>query len=407
MKPRFIILTAALALFPLLAVGIQSGQNLYLVTAMPTPHSSLHLPSVVWRLKNDKITPVAELTDSDHGSNFVKMDHDRRLLIIGTPNEYPQNLVVMNMDAPTSPRTVPVTVPPSGLISGFFLSNAKGLIFSVVALDDKRPNQNTLLGMDLSTGASIDLPWDSYVGLRRDGTWEPGDGSTGDFEVNVKDGKLIAHHGGSSDIDLGILAKGLAPEPEFFSMMINTDAMLVLDRISVRGYRPPLPQGRTQLEIYDRSTQKWNTEFFKGGGTSYRAFNEWLFVNEADVKRKFDQPVDRASDDRQSIGGEKRQRVLNPKARMDNQVTIDEAFKDNSRVFDGSVELLNIRTGKHYTLNTGQGDTEVLLIDGTTVYYRVNDSLYRAQMGPGTLQGATEILRDENIQLAHWAFLGR
>lgn len=47
----------------------------------------------------------------------------------------------------------------------------------------------------------------------------------------------------------------------------------------------------------------------------------------------------------------------------------------------------------------------MVLVDGTSIYYRVNDTLYRAEIGRSTIQNSVEIVRDENIQLAHWAFL--
>jgi hypothetical protein len=51
----------------------------------------------------------------------------------------------------------------------------------------------------------------------------------------------------------------------------------------------------------------------------------------------------------------------------------------------GELSLFNIRTDKKYTIDTGQGDSEILLIDGETVYYRVNDSVYKARIGAAAI----------------------
>ena len=84
---------------------------------------------------------------------------------------------------------------------------------------------------------------------------------------------------------------------------------------------------------------------------------------------------------------------------------VDAIFSVSASYFPGIVHLYDTRTKAKYTLATGQGDTEILLVSGSTVYYRVNDSLYRGQLGRNTIQNAVEILQDNNLQLAHWAFL--
>jgi len=67
--------------------------------------------------------------------------------------------------------------------------------------------------------------------------------------VSLKDNKLVVR-AGKVDIDLGIAPpKNLLPEPEFFSLIVNTDDLLVLERLSTLGKGPPEPKGRMQLEI--------------------------------------------------------------------------------------------------------------------------------------------------------------
>lgn len=59
-----------------------------------------------------------------------------------------------------------------------------------------------------------------------------------------------------------------------------------------------------------------------------------------------------------------------------------------------------------YQIKTGEGDSEVLLVDGDEVYYRVNQTLYRATLGTSRVEHPTQILSDETVQLSHWAFIG-
>ncbi len=68
---------------------------------------------------------------------------------------------------------------------------------------------------------------------------------------------------------------------------------------------------------------------------------------------------------------------------------------------------MDTRTGKTWQIATNQGDSEPLLVNGTTAYYRVNDRILKAelqqngQVGPPALLAQSDELRD-----AHWAFLG-
>jgi hypothetical protein len=64
-----------------------------------------------------------------------------------------------------------------------------------------------------------------------------------------------------------------------------------------------------------------------------------------------------------------------------------------------------VATDRHYTITTNQGDSEIILVDNDTVYYRVSNRLYSAPI-PATSIGAAKLLAtDELIRDAHWAFL--
>jgi hypothetical protein len=81
---------------------------------------------------------------------------------------------------------------------------------------------------------------------------------------------------------------------------------------------------------------------------------------------------------------------------------------DRSRdVYPGRLHIYDARNGQLYTIDTKQGDSEVLLIEDGTVYYRISDQLYSAVItengiGSGRLLAASDIIRD-----VHWAFVKR
>jgi len=53
---------------------------------------------------------------------------------------------------------------------------------------------------------------------------------------------------------------------------------------------------------------------------------------------------------------------------------------------------------------TNQGDSEVILVEGGTVYYRASDRLYSAVITEAGLGPARLLVAGEAIRDAHWAF---
>ena len=80
-------------------------------------------------------------------------------------------------------------------------------------------------------------------------------------------------------------------------------------------------------------------------------------------------------------------------------------FHSSRFVFPGHLFLYDVSTEHLYTIDTHQGDSEILLVEDRVVYYRASDRLYSATitetgLTPGRLLATSEVIRD-----AHWAFL--
>lgn len=82
----------------------------------------------------------------------------------------------------------------------------------------------------------------------------------------------------------------------------------------------------------------------------------------------------------------------------------------------GKLVLQNLSDGRKFTLSTGQDDSEIIAIraDGEMLY-RVNDSIYSAEIvpasiatGPGgdRITDSRLIVRDVDVPQVHWAFWG-
>jgi hypothetical protein len=64
-------------------------------------------------------------------------------------------------------------------------------------------------------------------------------------------------------------------------------------------------------------------------------------------------------------------------------------------------------TGRLYQIRTNQGDSAILLIEGTKIYYRVNDQILSAPIQGNAVGSPTLLARDEELRDAHWAFTDR
>jgi hypothetical protein len=85
--------------------------------------------------------------------------------------------------------------------------------------------------------------------------------------------------------------------------------------------------------------------------------------------------------------------------------SMSEQFKDLPYVLPGKLDLYDVATEKMYHIDTNQGDSEILLVDNNTVYYRVSNRLYSAAIGKDSLEPAKLLSTSESIRDVHWAFL--
>jgi hypothetical protein len=74
-------------------------------------------------------------------------------------------------------------------------------------------------------------------------------------------------------------------------------------------------------------------------------------------------------------------------------------------VFPGKLHLYDMEHDRSYTISTGQGDSEILLVEGGTVYYRVADSIYGASIGETALGPPRLIAKSEILGDAPLAFI--
>jgi hypothetical protein len=347
---------------------------------------------------------VRNLVDESDGATSIITDHDRRLVAIGVGDVSfgTKRVSVLRMDAPSEPRTITVAFYPQ-----FFCSRPSGSV-QACGIGMVEP-KGRLWGLDLtdsiSPSAAVLLPLSEYQNVHTDGFWSPAD-LMPSIDLYLQNGRLLFQVGGST-ADLGI------PAPPELKVGSNDRLILDLanDEMFVVGlYGPATSPGPGTLEshkfyTYDKKNGTWQTATFNGAVPSVRGFGYWMAFPEAGRKRAIG-AYEEARVEPVSPGAASRVKVLNPKTSQRNQTSIETLFKTVPYYFSGGLHLYNIQTHQNFTIQTGDGDSEILLVDGSTVYYRVNDALYTAQIGQTQIENTQLVVRDDSVQLSHWAFMG-
>ncbi len=80
-------------------------------------------------------------------------------------------------------------------------------------------------------------------------------------------------------------------------------------------------------------------------------------------------------------------------------------FADSPYVYPGRLHIFDSDTGEIFTIDTDEADSEILLIDNGTIYYRTSDELYAAPLTTRGIGRARLLTTNDVIAHAHWAFV--
>jgi len=165
--------------------------------------------------------------------------------------------------------------------------------------------------------------------------------------------------------------------------------------------------GYHNVELYNSEKNQWKTQTFPGryrGGK--RVFGEWLSGYAAySHQYGYIQKI------------EKFGAIPGLKYRLEQSIygntIFDQRAKELQLFPEGILYLYNMKTFKYIewdALENGehQGDSEILLVQDDTVYYRINDKIYSAAILNGEKLGeATLLVEDPRVPDVHWAFLSK
>jgi len=388
--------------------------QLYLVTGYTTRNGPQKVASNLFRVDTigHTLNLVAELVDGKIGSLSTNVDHERRVVaVMSGANE----AVAFSMGDPAVTLRFPIPHDGSQTLASIVDLPRGDVALAIETLLSS--GRQSLFGINLApfdqAARPRELAWETYQSARTEGWWTPGDEKRygGAIELWVKNGKAISYQSISfsdkrnNEVELAVPIPREAvsqTDGRTWGILVNNDEIYVLLRLFDQSLGGAGAGGKITLYIYDKKTRMWHTEEFDGELSSFRGFGSWIAVNQTEANYMVVNGVSQPKPDvKESPGKAQRQQILDPEDSYRDQEPIDSLF---GNYFPGVIHLYDVRSGKRYRIDTGQGDSEVLLVDGNTIYYRVNDILYRAEIGASAIQNPIQIARDRNVQLAHWTF---
>lgn len=185
------------------------------------------------------------------------------------------------------------------------------------------------------------------------------------------------------------------------SIVINTSDMFVFSISNSHTNEKNI--GSSELAILDKKSNLWFRHQLKGNcDYMMRSFDKWLAGTVYSNNKIFDEKGRlTGSIQRVSPGKEKRRKKATKTG-----MPIDYRFDYFGVYSPGILYLLNSETRNYIEWSTGQGDSEILLVERNIVYYRVSDEIYKADIQGGKKLGKIQlVLKSELVPDIHWGFL--
>jgi len=191
----------------------------------------------------------------------------------------------------------------------------------------------------------------------------------------------------------------LTPRNGQYVVIINVSNYLILQG-KTRTFNGSTCKG--QYLIYDKDKKEWSSKDFKGSYPTLRTYGDWFAGVVVDDIRDLPENIKRIP-----ISGEKY--WINEKSEWGDPPSM--RFKELLIYPYGILFLYNHKTGAYIewdALENGehQGDSEIILVQDDTVYYRINNKIYKAPIVNGEKLGEPELLvTDSRVPDIHWAFI--
>lgn len=385
-------------------------QQMYAVAGgINIPRGSFHhtnFPVVLYRVEDGTLSKVRTIATGNQGSKFVRAYHDLNLLLVGSERISWKTLLleVVDLSRPLSRRTHDID-PSCGectLIGAHLVKRGGRLIYLMREgphHDDHRwdhykielrPSNSKYSfhgdgklsrGIDLATGSTVN---DLSSGVLQDSYSFNGnnavmDGIPKHFDFSSQSKTFVTDEDQALHQSLREEIDKLPDRYNWLSVsmiqIINTDELRVLwgpswndDTISI-------------YHVLDKGRGDLTKIVWEGNRLTPRAFHHYLVAEEANLHQW---------------------EGYNPDRRA-GFMTAEGRFHATSVKQTGRFYLHNVRSGTQVIHDTGEPDTEILLVsDDDVAYYRVKDELFRADIGADRLENIELVAKSPMVSHVHW-----
>ncbi len=380
----------------LIASSLWASAQLYLVTGSPNSTNGWYAASDLFEVVPAAVEPrlVAKLVSEKTGTEWIAANYDwgKIVLLPGGPNA---EITVVDFHNPDK------------------LKQCVGPVFFDSSLIEQRLADIPALGPSFvwftfgNTNHVEAMKLDSAV-------------PCSDSFADVGPGAMqyIVAHGKA-----GIAGQSYFEGPIAYLDKDNSVVKPMLGKIYFLGYSVPkqLTAGfeKAQIVVLANTAQVFALSFFRDGRSlrlafrkrdqtwhkipgssddngSVRTFQEFITLIEAHFRTGPDS-------NKRTSAGESEWRSKSTAYGPSVKVRIEQW----EATYPGRLHVYDLSRDRLLTIETRQADSEILLIDNKTVYYRIVDRLYAADITDTGVEGQRLIVKSDIVDDVHWAFRKR
>jgi hypothetical protein len=377
--------------------------GLYFIASCPIQDFTGRFPARLYWLDPEErqLKLLRTVVDSEPGTSLVRPYYEERLVLIqeiGIPEVsemggWEQSYELVDMNRPWENRSFRFVFAERDVLprEQFFALPELGNWLAVA--QTARDFSSRLEGIHLESFQQSDLAWSSYRHTRVYG--RPGGAVAGADTL-----LLHATPSGSMEVRRGKIRTDLEwPLPDtrsfdpgeivIFNVNQTDIAALSSGRDRVRRSEEI---GSTTFHVQEKSSGQWHEAEFPGAASGVRAFaGPWLAGH----------AVERGRQGVGSPGFEDRRQEI-----TEGGIPFDWLADKERQYLPGILFIYDVPARRLHRWETGQGDSEVLLVDGDKVYYRVNRRIFRARITEQGLDDHTLLVENDLAPDIHWAFFG-
>ncbi len=378
------------------------ASDLYFIGGHPRMDIMNQFPVNLYRYVNPDSMFVTEIVNSNLAvSDIISYSHLNEVIIFAHDLiRHEDYFYSLSMNNPQSISKIEITESGYSFMRPFMVNKNDRLVCMLDYYGSNSMPKQLYRGLELDGLTKVECSEKDLINMYVVGSPAGAVGSSDQYGIKVNaDGEIIVPRPDSRPA-MGINQPKSEPFDidEIIGLHINNERFMM---ISSRELRKKNEKGNmhTDIWIYKKDTEKWDKVNIPGIPTFYRGFGNWMAGTI--TERTKGKNMNKVTVEKKDLPG---------KAKRDQKLKktgtpVDYRYDSFEIYAPGQLLLYNISTKKKITINTQQGDCEVLLIEGDTLYYRIYDAIYQAAIINGKIENEKLLLQEDYVPDIHWAFV--